>query len=32
MDFLDNLVTNRLDGLSFFNNNKKLYKFEKIKK
>lgn len=32
MDFLDNLVSDRLGGPSFFNGDRKLYKFEKIKK
>lgn len=32
MDFIDNKVSNRLGGPSFFENNNKLYKFEKIKK
>lgn len=32
MAFLDNLVSDRLGGSSFFTGNKKLYKFEKIKK
>ncbi|MBO3443679.1 aminotransferase class I/II-fold pyridoxal phosphate-dependent enzyme [Clostridium sp. CCUG 7971] len=32
MAFLDSLVSDRLGGSSFFTGNKKLYKFEKIKK
>ncbi|MEG1310583.1 MAG: LL-diaminopimelate aminotransferase [Romboutsia sp.] len=32
MIFLDNLVSNRLGGKSFFTEDKELYKFEKIKK
>ena len=32
MDFWDNLVSDRLGGLSFFSGKKELYKFEKIKK
>ncbi|MDK2585277.1 LL-diaminopimelate aminotransferase [Romboutsia sedimentorum] len=32
MKFLDNLVSSRLGGSSFFKGDKKLYKFEKIKK
>jgi LL-diaminopimelate aminotransferase len=32
MKFLDNLVSSRLGGASFFEGNKELYKFEKIKK
>ena len=32
MKFLDSLVSDRLGGSSFFESNKKLYKFEKIKK
>lgn len=32
MDFLDSLVSKALGGYSFFESNKRLYKFEKIKK
>lgn len=32
MDFIDNKVSTRLGGSSFFESNDKLYKFEKIKK
>ena len=32
MDFIDNKVSNRLGGPSFFEDNNKLYKFEKVKK
>lgn len=32
MDFIDNKISNRLGGSSFFKNSDNLYKFEKIKK
>jgi LL-diaminopimelate aminotransferase len=32
MDFIDNKVSNRLGGPSFFEDNNQLYKFEKVKK
>lgn len=32
MDFIDNKVSNRLGGISFFKNSDNLYKFEKVKK
>ena len=32
MDFIDNMISERLGDISFFNTATRLYKFEKLKK